>query len=192
MTRGGPISRSEMATMGVSLLGGVAGGLATLMRPSWLLFVPFAGLIGLLAYSDRRRHAVIMAVMLAGLVSDDAALVDSQLPRRGSICPDVAANRREPLRRHQSRRPTARATCRSSASSSPSKSKRTLQPGADLHGPVRRPARPANANTRPSTGHASIPGKCSGLGGEKIRTHVELCAQRRRVSKPLAAADLGR
>jgi len=50
-----------------SFVGGIAGGLATLMRPSWLLFVPFAGGIGLVAYGDRRRHAVMMATMLAGL-----------------------------------------------------------------------------------------------------------------------------
>jgi len=50
-----------------SLAAGLAAGLATLMRPSWLLFVPFAGVIGLLASRDRRRHAIITAVMLIGL-----------------------------------------------------------------------------------------------------------------------------
>jgi hypothetical protein len=70
-----------------SLTGGIAAGLATLMRPSWLLFVPFAGLIGVLTtlirrnatmgaassvraaerYRGLRRHGLITGVMLAGL-----------------------------------------------------------------------------------------------------------------------------
>jgi 4-amino-4-deoxy-L-arabinose transferase-like glycosyltransferase len=61
------ISRSEMPTMGWSLAAGIAAGLATLMRPSWLLFVPFAGAIGLFAVTDRKRHLLITSMMLAGL-----------------------------------------------------------------------------------------------------------------------------
>jgi 4-amino-4-deoxy-L-arabinose transferase-like glycosyltransferase len=52
---------------GWSLAAGVAAGLATLMRPSWLLFLPFATVIGFIAFSGRRKQAIIAAVMLAGL-----------------------------------------------------------------------------------------------------------------------------
>lgn len=50
-----------------SLAGGVAAGLATLMRPSWLLFLPFAVPIGLVFYGDRPKQLVIAAAMLGGL-----------------------------------------------------------------------------------------------------------------------------
>jgi 4-amino-4-deoxy-L-arabinose transferase-like glycosyltransferase len=46
---------------------GVAAGLATLMRPSWLLFLPFASVVGLAVISDRRKHIAISAAMLAAL-----------------------------------------------------------------------------------------------------------------------------
>lgn len=48
-------------------LAGVAGGLATLARPSWLLFTPVVA-VGYLALSrGRARHAAVGAVMLAAL-----------------------------------------------------------------------------------------------------------------------------
>jgi 4-amino-4-deoxy-L-arabinose transferase-like glycosyltransferase len=50
-----------------SLLGGVAAGLATLMRPSWLLFVPFALAIGLAFGPQRFKQAWIGGWMMAGL-----------------------------------------------------------------------------------------------------------------------------
>jgi 4-amino-4-deoxy-L-arabinose transferase-like glycosyltransferase len=52
---------------GWSFAGGIAGGLATLMRPSWLLFLPFAAVIGLVLYRQRARHASIALIMLLGL-----------------------------------------------------------------------------------------------------------------------------
>lgn len=52
---------------GWSLTAGIAGGLATLMRPSWLLFIPFAAVIALIAFHDRRKHLAIVAVMLVSL-----------------------------------------------------------------------------------------------------------------------------
>jgi 4-amino-4-deoxy-L-arabinose transferase-like glycosyltransferase len=52
---------------GWSLAAGLAGGLSTLMRPSWLLFVPFAGLIGLALGPDRRKQATVSSLMLVGL-----------------------------------------------------------------------------------------------------------------------------
>lgn len=50
-----------------AFLGGVCGGIATLMRPSWLLFLPFAGVIALAVSSARPKQAIILAVMLIGL-----------------------------------------------------------------------------------------------------------------------------
>ncbi|MFH1266194.1 MAG: glycosyltransferase family 39 protein [Planctomycetota bacterium] len=46
---------------------GLVGGAATLVRPSWLLFTPFAVMVGLIL-GDRRRHLAVGAAMLAGLV----------------------------------------------------------------------------------------------------------------------------
>ena len=48
-------------------LAGLLAGLATLMRPSWLLFVPFAAAIGMAMGPRRREHAVICGVMLAAM-----------------------------------------------------------------------------------------------------------------------------
>jgi len=50
-----------------SLVGGIAAGLATLMRPSWLLFLPFAVPIGLVFYRERPKQLIIAVVMLGGL-----------------------------------------------------------------------------------------------------------------------------
>lgn len=50
-----------------SIAAGIAAGLATLMRPSWLLFLPFAVPIGLVFYRERPKQLVIAGVMLAGL-----------------------------------------------------------------------------------------------------------------------------
>jgi 4-amino-4-deoxy-L-arabinose transferase-like glycosyltransferase len=52
----------------LAFLGGLAGGAASLMRPDWLLFVPFAVILALLFSRERRRHLAIGAAMLAGLV----------------------------------------------------------------------------------------------------------------------------
>ena len=46
---------------------GVLAGLATLMRPSWLLFIPFALAIGLVIGPNRRRQALIGGVTLIAL-----------------------------------------------------------------------------------------------------------------------------
>jgi 4-amino-4-deoxy-L-arabinose transferase-like glycosyltransferase len=45
---------------------GLAAAAATLVRPSWLLFVPFVLVIGL-AYSQRRKHLIIAGCALLGL-----------------------------------------------------------------------------------------------------------------------------
>lgn len=50
-----------------SIAAGVAAGLATLMRPSWLLFLPFAVPLGLVFYRERPKQLMIAAVMLGGL-----------------------------------------------------------------------------------------------------------------------------
>jgi 4-amino-4-deoxy-L-arabinose transferase-like glycosyltransferase len=57
-------SRKEL--VGWSLAAGVCAGLATLMRPSWLLFVPFAAGVGLLALQNRARHSQIAAIIMLG------------------------------------------------------------------------------------------------------------------------------
>lgn len=53
---------------GWALGGGVAGGLATLMRPSWLLFVPFVGVVGWPLARCWARHGRIVAGMLLGTI----------------------------------------------------------------------------------------------------------------------------
>jgi 4-amino-4-deoxy-L-arabinose transferase-like glycosyltransferase len=50
-----------------AVLAGVLAGLATLMRPSWLLFVPFASVIAIAIGPDRRRQAIVAAVMFAAM-----------------------------------------------------------------------------------------------------------------------------
>ncbi len=51
--------------MGWSIVGGSAAGLATLMRPSWLLFIPFAVVIAVVVFSQRKKQIQIAAVMAA-------------------------------------------------------------------------------------------------------------------------------
>ncbi|NQT16400.1 MAG: glycosyltransferase family 39 protein, partial [Planctomycetes bacterium] len=59
-------STKRMAILGVSA--GLAAGAATLARPSWLLFIPFATVVGLASRRATGRHLAIGAAMLAGLV----------------------------------------------------------------------------------------------------------------------------
>jgi 4-amino-4-deoxy-L-arabinose transferase-like glycosyltransferase len=54
-------------SFGLAGLAGVAAGAATLMRPSWLLFVPLAIAAGLLFAPHRRRHLRLGVAILAGL-----------------------------------------------------------------------------------------------------------------------------
>jgi len=61
-------ARSARAAGWAAGLAGLAAGLATLMRPSWLLFTPFALAVGLSAGKPRRRHLALGAAMLAGLL----------------------------------------------------------------------------------------------------------------------------
>jgi 4-amino-4-deoxy-L-arabinose transferase-like glycosyltransferase len=49
-------------------LAGILGGLATLMRPSWLLFAPFAGVIGLVMIAWQKRNATEGAAYRARLL----------------------------------------------------------------------------------------------------------------------------
>jgi len=55
------------ALLGLSMAAGIAGGLAVWMRPSWLLFLPFAALIGFAAVRDTRKHALVCLVIFLGL-----------------------------------------------------------------------------------------------------------------------------
>ncbi len=58
---------SAKPLLGWSLASGIAAGLATLMRPSWLLFLPFAAVIGFATVRDTRKHYLVCLVMLLGL-----------------------------------------------------------------------------------------------------------------------------
>ncbi len=62
----------QAATKGRSLLLGVSTGLVgasiTLIRPSWLLFMPFAILAGLVFGRQRTRHTLLAAAVMTGLV----------------------------------------------------------------------------------------------------------------------------
>jgi 4-amino-4-deoxy-L-arabinose transferase-like glycosyltransferase len=49
--------------------GGVAAAAATLMRPSWLLFTPFALVVCLALAGDRRRQLAMGGLVCAGLVA---------------------------------------------------------------------------------------------------------------------------
>jgi len=51
-----------------SVLGGLAAGAAVLVRPSWLLFTPFAIVVSLALRRDRKEHLVIGMAMMLGLV----------------------------------------------------------------------------------------------------------------------------
>lgn len=52
-------------TIGVGLLAGAASGLAVLTRPSWLLFMPFAGVLVLLFHCRRRRGQFVVLLCMA-------------------------------------------------------------------------------------------------------------------------------
>ena len=52
-----------------SLIAGAFSGLAVLARPSWLLFMPLAGLVVLLFRRDRLRQLSILVVMAIGCVA---------------------------------------------------------------------------------------------------------------------------
>lgn len=49
------------------ILAGLLAGAASLVRPSWLLFVPFAAGLGVVLGPDRRRHIMLALLVLAGL-----------------------------------------------------------------------------------------------------------------------------
>jgi hypothetical protein len=51
-----------------AIVAGMTGGAATLVRPSWLLFLPFAVLLGIVLDHQRKRHAALGLAMLLGLV----------------------------------------------------------------------------------------------------------------------------
>jgi 4-amino-4-deoxy-L-arabinose transferase-like glycosyltransferase len=62
-------SASSRRSISWAAAGGVAGALATLIRPSWLLFTPFAIAVALVFDSHRRREWVICIAMGVGLLA---------------------------------------------------------------------------------------------------------------------------
>ncbi|HUT88594.1 MAG TPA: glycosyltransferase family 39 protein [Thermoguttaceae bacterium] len=62
-------ARSARRAAVLSGSAGLVAGVATLVRPSWLLFVPFAIVVGLAAGKQRARHLGLGAMVLAGLVA---------------------------------------------------------------------------------------------------------------------------
>lgn len=54
--------------IGWALLGGAASGAAVLVRPSWLLFLPFASACGWLIAPPRTRHLKLFSVMTAAMI----------------------------------------------------------------------------------------------------------------------------
>jgi len=60
---------SARRAAGLSCSAGLVAGAATLVRPSWLLFVPFAIVVGLAAGKQRARHLGVGAMVMAGLVT---------------------------------------------------------------------------------------------------------------------------
>ena len=58
---------SERRSIVAAAFGGLAAGLATLMRPSWLLFTPGAAVLEILVCRGSRRHARVGATMTAVL-----------------------------------------------------------------------------------------------------------------------------
>ncbi len=60
-------SASSGRAIGWGAAGGAMACAATMMRPSWLLFAPFALLVGLPLVENRKRHLLIGSVMCATL-----------------------------------------------------------------------------------------------------------------------------
>lgn len=54
--------------LGWAFLGGTMSGAAVLMRPSWLLFLPFASACGWICSPPRSRHVKLFATMTIGMV----------------------------------------------------------------------------------------------------------------------------
>ena len=61
------IRGSDRSAMTWATAGGVLAGMATLVRPSWLLFTPFAAGLSVLFGTERRRHLGIAFMMVLGL-----------------------------------------------------------------------------------------------------------------------------
>ncbi len=62
-----PSAPEQARRLFYGVVSGALAGLATLMRPDWLLFVPFVGVLGLLFTHQRQRHIAIVLVMSLGL-----------------------------------------------------------------------------------------------------------------------------
>jgi len=61
-------AQRRLAACAFALAAGLAAGAATLVRPSWLLFTPLAGVVAITVGKGKGRQAAIVGAMLAGLV----------------------------------------------------------------------------------------------------------------------------
>jgi 4-amino-4-deoxy-L-arabinose transferase-like glycosyltransferase len=61
-------AQTPRAACAFALAAGLAAGAATLVRPSWLVFTPLAGLVGIAFGAGRARQAAVAGAMLGGLV----------------------------------------------------------------------------------------------------------------------------
>jgi 4-amino-4-deoxy-L-arabinose transferase-like glycosyltransferase len=59
--------QSEKRSVALALAAGLIAAAATLMRPSFLLFIPFAAVLGCLWFRPLPRHAKLAGVMMVGL-----------------------------------------------------------------------------------------------------------------------------
>jgi 4-amino-4-deoxy-L-arabinose transferase-like glycosyltransferase len=60
---------STRRTIAWGALSGALAGLATLTRPSWLLFVPFAGTLAVIAFRPHRRHVLVVVCLVVGMAT---------------------------------------------------------------------------------------------------------------------------
>jgi 4-amino-4-deoxy-L-arabinose transferase-like glycosyltransferase len=61
-------SKSRRRTIWLSLATGIVAGLATLMRPSWLLFTPLAVVVAMVTSRDRKRSLILSMTTITGLI----------------------------------------------------------------------------------------------------------------------------
>ena len=92
-------SKSRVA---LALAVGLLGAAITLVRPSWLLFMPFAIGLGVVFGREKPRHLLIATGIMAGLIAGMAPWWIRNAPSDRAFCPDHTPSRCQPLRRLES------------------------------------------------------------------------------------------